>query len=336
MSAVKTPEGLDLVRLREVILGTVDAWFPLNPGERALAAVGETVVRGTPLAERLRDPRTEVVAGPAGASGTPGAWWPGAPARRRKTGRIAQGELLFKSGGQWRIAVGDPADPLEAPFNGTVSDIRPGARIRLRMAGRGLPGTDGLGGPSSGRLQILAPRDGHVRPAEIDVGSSGAVLVVGSSIDAEAITRARAVGVRGIVVEALGVKERREVMASERRARAGLHGLPPFAILVLEGTIGRPIATPIMSVLEAIEGRTVAIVSEPPCLVFDDAGLQIPQAVPDLVRITAGPLAGLEGRWAGLAGPYRFAGGVTLEAGWVRLGSRAPIALPLGDLERFI
>ena len=47
------------------------------------------------------------------------------------------------------------------------------------------------------------------------------------------------------------------------------------------------------------------------------------------------PLAGLEGTWVGLAGPYRFAGGVILEAGWVRLGSREPVAVPLGDLERF-
>ena len=244
--------------------------------------------------------------------------------------------MLFRSGGQWRIATGEPSEPLEAPFDGVVSEVLPGAGIRVRTALRGLAGADALGGPSSGRLQVVATRDGRVRTSEIDVGGSGAILVAGSSIDAESITRARAVGVRGIIVAALGVKERREVVASERRARAGLHGLPPFAVLVLDGAISRPIATPIMAVLEAIEGRTVAIVSEPACLVFDDAGAELPTFAPDLVRVTAGPLAGLEGTWGGPAGPFRFAGGVTAEAGWVRFGSREPVAVPLGDLERFV
>lgn len=335
MTTHKPAEGLDLVRLRTVTVDGVEAWFRLQPGERTLVAPGETVVHGAPLAERLRDPRTDVATEPVGREGLPGTWWPGDPARRSGSRRTVHGELLFRSGGHWRIAAGDPADPLEAPFGGTISEVESGAGIRLRTTSRGLLGADALGGPSSGRLRILAPRDGHVRTAEIDVGSSGAVLVVGSTIDAEAITRARAVGVRGIVVAALGVKERREVMASELRARAGVHGLPPFAVLVLEGAIGRPIATPIMAVLEAVEGRTVAIISNPACLVFDDAEVDLGPPPPDLVRITAGPLAGLEGTWVGLAGPYRFAGGVILESGWVRLGSREPVALPLGDLERF-
>lgn len=335
MSAESLASGLDLVRLRALTVDGIEARFPLQPGERDLVAIGESVVRGAALADRLREARTDVAAGPLGRSGIPGGWWQGPVARRPRARRTVQGELLFRSGGHWRIAAGDPAEPLEAPFRGIVTDVRPGIEVRLRTDARALLAADALGGPSSGRLQVLAGRDGHVRAPEIDVGGAGAVLVVGSTIDAEAITRARAVGVRGIVVAGLGVKERREVAASELRARAGVHGLPPFAVLVLEGAIARPIATPVMAVLEAIEGRTVAIVSEPACLVFDATELDLPAVAGDLVRITAGPLAGLEGTWGGLAGPYRFAGGVVLEAGWVSMGSREPVAVPLGDLERF-
>jgi hypothetical protein len=158
---------------------------------------------------------------------------------------------------------------------------------------------------------------------------------VGAHIDAEAITRARAVGVRGIVVAALGVKERRDVLASERRGQAAVHGLPPFAILVLDGAGRHSIASPVMAVLERLAGRTVAIVGDPPCLVIDDSGVELPPPEPDLVRVVAGPLAGAEGRWAGLAGPHRFPGGVLLEAGWVRFAGRPPIAIPIGELERF-
>lgn len=324
--------GLDLVRLRRVVAGPIEAWFPVRPGERALVGPGETVVRGAPLAERIREPRTEVVEGSPAAE--PGSWWDAPPGRRRSEA-AEHGELLFRSGGHWRLGVGEPAEPLEAPFGGIVREVAPGTGLTLESSAPALLGADVLAGSSAGPLHRIAARDGHVRAPEIDVGLAGMILVVGSYVDAEAITRARAVGVRGIIVGGLGVKERREVMASERRGRAGLHGLPPFAVLVLDGAIGRPIASPVMAVLDALEGRMVAIVDEPACLVIDDADVDLPAPVEGLVRVTAGPLAGAEGTWEGLAGPHRFSGGVILEAGLVRLGGRSVVAVPLGDLERF-
>jgi hypothetical protein len=325
-------DGLELVRVRSVVTGPIEAWFRLRPGERALVAPGEVVVRGAPLVERLREGRTEVVDGPP--NGEPGAWWVIPPGRRRPEG-AEHGELLFRSGGRWRLGVGDPAESFEAPFGGIVRTVSPGSGMTIQSPARALVGADVLAGSSAGRLHRIAPRDGHVRASEIDVGSAGAILVVGAYVDAEAITRARALGVRGIVVGGLGVKERREVMASERRGRAGVHGLPPFAILVLDGAIGRAIASPVMDVLDALEGRMVGIVDAPPCLVIDDPDLDLPVPTAGLVRVTAGPLAGAEGTWAGLAGPHRFAGGVMLEAGYVRLGAHNTVPIPLGDLERF-
>jgi hypothetical protein len=332
MTATAIAPGLELVRLRPILAGPILAWFPLRPGERALVTPGEAVVRGAPLAERVREPRTEVVDAPSTAE--PGSWWVAPPGRRRRGG-ADQGELLFRSGGRWRLGTGEHAEPLEAPFAGIVRDVTSGSGLTLQSPARALVGADVLAGSSAGRLRRIAARDGHVRASEIDVGAAGTILVVGSHVDAEAITRARALGVRGIVVAGLGVKERQEVMASERRGRAGIHGLPPFGVLVLDGAVGRPIATPVLAVLDALEGRTVAIVDEPACLVIDDPDVDLPEAAPGIVRVTGGPLAGAEGMWAGLAGSCRFAGGVHLEAGLVRLGGRAPVAIPLGDLERF-
>ena len=328
--------GLSLVRARPILIGPVEATFVLRPGDRPRVAHGEAVVRGAPLADRLRDPRTEVVAGPPDAGATaPGGEWTPPAARRRGEPGPGRGEPLFQSGGRWRIGTGDQYEPLEAPFAGIVREVSAGTGIGLRSPARAVLGREVLAGPSSGRLEVIATRDGDVRAPEIDVGGAGAILVVGAHIDAEAITRARAVGVRGIVVAALGVKERRDVLASERRGQAAVHGLPPFSILVLDGAVRRPIATPVMAVLEQLVGRTVAIVDDPPCLVIDDAAVELPVPEPDLVRVLAGPMAGAEGRWAGLAGPHRFPGGVVLEAGYVRFAGRAAVAVPLGDLERF-
>lgn len=329
------PNGLHLVRARPVLVEPVEATFTLRPGDRPLVAMGEAVDRGTALADRVRDPRTDVAPGPvARDAAEPGSFWTRPPGRRSGAG-TGRGELLFRSGGRWRIAAGEHHEPLEAPFAGTVAEVRPGIGIRLRTSGRGIVGREVLAGPAFGRLEIITSREGEVRASEIDVGGAGAILVTGGHIDAEGITRARAVGVRGIVVAALGVKERRDVLASERRSQASIHGLPPFAVLVLDGAIRRPIASPVMAILERLAGRIVAIVEDPPSLVIDDPTMDLPAPAPDLVRVIAGPLSGAEGRWAGLGGPHRFPGGVVLEAGLVRVAGRSPVAVPLGDLERF-
>ena len=82
-------------------------------------------------------------------------------------------------------------------------------------------------------------------------------------------------------------------------------------------------------------GREVAIVTDPPMLVFDAPDLAMPAPPPEFVRVRAGEHAGREGSWHGLLGLRRFPGGVHLEAAAVQLADGAVIAVALGDLERF-
>ena len=58
-------------------------------------------------------------------------------------------------------------------------------------------------------------------------------------------------GVCGVVVAGLASKERRDFIASEARQRAALHRLPPFAVLVLDGAVRRPLAGAVQAVLAA-------------------------------------------------------------------------------------
>ncbi len=62
----------------------------------------------------------------------------------------------------------------------------------------------------------------------------------------------------------------------------------------------------------------------------------LPRPAPDHVRIRGGELAGREGRFERLLGPRRFAGGVQHEGALVRLEDGTPVAVPLGDLERYV
>jgi hypothetical protein len=218
---------------------------------------------------------------------------------------------------------------------GIVREVRPGSAIVIQARGRGLKAIVSLGGPSRGRLHIAAGSDGELRSGGLDVGLAGTILVVGSRIDAETLTRARAMGVRGIVVGGLASKERRDFTASERRQRAALHRLAPYAVLVLEGATRRPLPSPVMDVLEALAGQEVAIVGDPPMLVFESE-MDVPAPAADFVQVRGGPLGGRHGTWAGLVGPRRFAGGVHLEAGSVRFADGSVTAVPLGDLERFV
>lgn len=333
------PPGLDLIARRAVVLSPVDALFGLRPGDRPLVKAGEAVGRGQAIIEHYRDPRTVVVAGSLSKDRTvvPGERWVEPLGRQARDGEATPGgELLFRSGGRWRIAAGDGPDTIEAPFAGMVRDVRPGTGVSVYTTGSAVLGRATLAGPTWGRLQIATDADGELRAQHVDVGAAGSIIVAGARIDAEALARARAVGIRGVVVAALGIKEQRDFLASERRGRAAVHGLPPFGILVLDGATRRPISSPLMAVFEALQGRMVAIIGSPPALVIDDAPGPLPSPTPGLVRVRSGPLVGAEGTWAGLAGPRRFPGGVTLEAAFVRFGGRPPVAIPIGDLERFV
>jgi hypothetical protein len=315
-------DDLGLVGCRTIVDEHVEVRFTLAPGDRPLVAAGETVVAGAPIAERLRDPRLDEVVVPDSIHPHPG-------------GRVAEGELLFDWHGRWRVAAGDLTEPLECPVAGIVRDVRPGSSITVRAGGRALRGVVALGGPTRGRLRFATGKEGELRSGGLDVGYAGSILVVGSRIDAETLTRARAMGIRGVIVSGFASKERRDFQASERRQRAALHRLASFAVLVLDGALRRPFSSPIQAVLEGLIGRDVALVTDPPMLVFEAPDVAIPVPPADFVRVRSGEHAGREGTWAGSLGQRRFAGGVHLEAAAVRLPDDATIAVALGDLERF-
>jgi hypothetical protein len=341
-----TEPGIEYVVRRTVVEGPIEVRFPLRPGDRPFVAPGDVLVPGSQIAERLRDSRlVEVRAGPVAEDARPGDRWTqpshatGVQLRRGRG--ESTGELLFELGGHWRMAAGENAEQIDTPIAGVVHQVRPGIGIGVRAEGRIVRGVEALGEPSRGLLAINPePGEGsksgaRLRPGSLDVGLSGAILVVGSRVDAETLTRARAMGLRGIIVAGLAGKDRRDFIASEARQRASLHRLPTFAVLVLDGAVRRKIASPVASVFAALAGREVAIVMDPPALVFNEPEIDLAPPTRDLVRVRAGERVGREGRWAGLAGLRRFTDGTFLESGWVAFEGWPPVPVPLADLERF-
>ncbi len=326
---------------RPFVRRDLETRFALAPGDRPLVEATSIVAVGEPLLERLRDRRVDETVIPAASAGSAGAGrrWSADAGGRRQSGREVEGELLAPVPGgkdRWRLVTGDQRDTYEAPVAGSVEVVRPGAEIVVRVSGLALAGAFAAGSAAHGRLALATDPLGDLRPGGIDVGRAGSILVVGTRIDAEALTRARAMGVRGIVVASLPGKELRDFQASERRQRAALHPAPPFGVLVLEGATRRRIPSPVMALFERLAGRDVSLLIDPPALVFDDAGLELPPLAPDWVHVRSGPNAGAEGRVVALSGLRRFAANVHLEAARVLLDSGAAADLPLGDLERFV
>lgn len=332
------PSWLDLIPVRRLLETGLEARFALLPGDRPLVEAGAVVAPGDALLEHLRDRRIEEVELHRGdeAQPMPGERWSSGPGRRSAEG--VEGELLSPLPGKrerWRLVTGEHRDVVESPIAGTVVEVRPGAEIRLRASGPALRGGLAAGSPAHGRLELATDPLGELRPGGIDVGRAGSILVVGSRIDAEALTRARAMGVCGVVSASLAGKELRDFQASERRQRAALHPAQPFGVLALDGTLRHAIPTVLVGLLERLAGREVGLLVDPAALVIDGDTFDLPLPPPDHVRVRSGPNAGLEGRVTGLAGPRRFAAGVILEAAWVAIEGEAPFDVPLGDLERF-
>jgi hypothetical protein len=333
--------GLELVVSRPLLVQRPRVSLPLGVGDRVLVRAGDAVEAGTPLVERMRD------VGLVEASG-------GGRRRGSNTGDLASsgsttrsgdwhaaaggdaGEMVAMVNGTWRMARGTPSDVLEAPVDGVVLAIRPGVVLEFAPGGPAVPGVFAAGGPARGRLEIASGPEGELRPAAIDVGRAGSILVVGSRVDAETLIRARAMGVRGVVVSGLSEKDVRDLAASDSRQQAGFHAPPPFAVLVLDGALRRPIASSVMAVLAASVGRDVAIVGDRPGLLLGPGAPATDEPDPSLVRVAHGPSAGREGRWLGLAGSRRFRAGVHLEAGLVDFGDGPAVVFPLADLERYV
>jgi hypothetical protein len=368
-AGVQLPPGLERVTERRILVARPLVRIPLGPGDRALVRVGELIEAGTPLAERTADasvmdigklPGLEAAppatnGGSADSTGpgataphdrrrppAPGKWWVGGAERRgrppakKQLNRVA-GTLLFESHGRWRAAVGERHEVVESPVAGLVREARNTIEVAVEVMGSAIPAAIAAGEASRGYLDVPRLTDGELWASALDVGRSGAIVVAGSRVSAQAISRARAMSIRGLIAGSVGHGELRDLAASQSRQRASLVPSQPFGLIALDGYQRRPLATPVLALLAALAGREVGIVTDPPMLVFDVEEVPLPEMPVDWIRVRSGPHAGREGRWLESAGVRRFRGGIHLDAAVVRfVDETETTVLPVADLERFV
>ena len=318
--------------------------FRLGPADRALVERGAAVAVGDPLLERAREVTQAHI-----HVGSRGALDPGEmvdpsllpvlrPAQRRFR-TVERATVLYVGfDGEAHLALRRAPETVVSVIDGTVETVD-GTAIAIRATGDAIPAEVAWGQPVRGTLLFaVASPDAELRASAIDVAAAGCIVVAGARVDIEALTRARALGVRGIICGGLIGKELRQLEASEERQRASIHPVAPFGLLLLDGYGRRPIPGPWWDALRASAGREAAIVIDPPMVVIDqDLGRA---ETSGLVRVTAGEDLGREGRLLDLRGLVRASGGGYLPSGLVALHGRSPSdpperrVLPLTDLER--
>jgi hypothetical protein len=225
----------------------------ISQGSRLSVAVGDEVRPDQELARRRTPTESQIVpvAGPlrrrpeVAASlllRRPGSFVEaGEPIAQASDGRQVlspvAGLLLAysRSDGNAIIAPLGPEEPILAHISGRVSGIDPTA-IMIEVQGAALDGVGGTGEAVHGELVVSVHDPGEeLRAAAIDIGSTGKIVVGGSRASAETLTRARAMGVAGIVLGGVLDKELRDFEAIQRRRRdvGGLAG--SFGLLLVEG-----------------------------------------------------------------------------------------------------
>ena len=229
-------------------------------------------------------------------------------------------------------------EPVVGHVRGEVTAVDPDA-IEIRVNGTVLAGVGGSGGQVHGELRVAVHEpDEELRAGAIDVGATEKILVGGSRASAETLTRARAMGVAGIVLGGILDKELRDFENTQRRRRQVSAGLPTFAVLLLEG-FGKVGLDPAMFAwFRANDGRMASLFGDAARLYVYDA--QPPPARRSLPR--AGdrviahrrPFAGQTGELLRIQDRLHAApSGIAARSGLVRFDDGLTAIVPLANLE---
>lgn len=228
--------------------------------------------------------------------------------------------------------------PVIGHVSGTVLQVTP-QFISVAVPGARLEGVGGIGDAVHGELAVAVhTHDEELRAGAIDVSAAGKILIGGSRASAETLTRARAMGVAGIVLGGILDKELRDFEAIQRRRReiGGMTG--SFAVVLLEGYGKVALDGQLFAWFRAHAGRMASVFGAERLLYVHDAALppaRSPRAaVGDRVIIHRRPFQGRSGVLVGVLDDlHATPSGLAVLTGLVRMEDGRLIPIPLANLE---
>ncbi len=239
------------------------------------------------------------------------------------------------------IAPLGPEEPVIGHIRGRIRGLEEQAVV-VEVPGARLRGVGGSGDAVHGELMIGVrnPED-ELRAAAIDSAATGKILVGGSRASAEALTRARAMGVAGIVLGGVLDKELRDFEAIQRRRQqaGGLTG--SFGILLLEGFGKVSIDPQMFGWLTEQNGKMASLVGTEHLLYLYDSGppparRSLPK-VGERVIAHRRPFQGRTGVLVALLDEAHAAqSGIPARTGLVRFEDGRLAPLPLANIEAIV
>jgi hypothetical protein len=229
-------------------------------------------------------------------------------------------------------------EPILGHVQGKVARLTPSA-IDVRVAGAVLVGVAGSGAAVHGRLRVSVD-DGadELRAGAIDSDATGRIVVGGSRASAETLTRARAMGVAGVVLGGVLDKDLRDFEATQQRRREVGGGGGDFSVVLLEGYGKIGMDPGAFGWLRRHDGKMVSLFGEAARLYVYDADepptRRLLARPGDRVVGTRRPYAGVGGRLVRiLPGQHVVSSGVSTRAGLVRFEDGRTGIVPLANLE---
>nr|HID15105.1 hypothetical protein [Anaerolineae bacterium] len=250
------------------------------------------------------------------------------------------GVMTASGGGRILIEAQPTLFELRAYIYGTVSSVLEHHGVVIETTGAVIQGVWGAGGESLGVLKCMVKSpDEPLRAKTIDPSCHGTILVGGASLKEAVLERAQELQVRGLVTGGLPP----ELVSWVERL--------PFPIVVTEGIGAIPMSTPIFRLLATNDGREASIsgrvqprwgivrpeiVIPLPAETLPPAQTQpgMPLTVGARVRVVRAPYIGAVGTVTALpAHARRIETGARVRGAEVDLGQRAPVFVPLANLE---
>lgn len=255
--------------------------------------------------------------------------------------RVGQGCLFLaydRDDGSALLAPLLASEPIVGHVRGEVSEVD-AEGIEVRVGGALVSGVGGSGNAVHGELRVAVHDPGEeLRAGAIDVGATGRILVGGSRASAETLTRARAMGVAGIVLGGVLDKELRDFEATQRRRRQVGGPDASFAVILIEGFGKVGLDPALFAWFRANDGKLASLFGEAARLyVYDADPPPARRALPrpgHRVIAHRRPFAGMTGELVRvLDGSHAAPSGVAARAGLVRFDDGLTAVVALANLE---
>jgi hypothetical protein len=156
----------------------------------------------------------------------------------------------------------EPPIPVEvhAYVDGKVIEAMEKEGVKVETECSFLQGIFGIGGETWGEIKLLVSKsDEPLDLTSLDAGCSGKIVVGGSRVDSDFLTRAASLGVRGVVVGGIDDKDLRQFLGYDLGVAITGSEEKGISLIITEGFGGMRMAEKTFSLLRSLEGRKASM-----------------------------------------------------------------------------